>query len=76
LSPELVFTKLILQILYWIYEIAIHRRAFAVYVLYYPFMQTCEIYIISFLEWKWVLVCFTVWENAGVSENYKYAYQE
>jgi hypothetical protein len=25
-SPELVFTKLILQILYWIYEIAIHMR--------------------------------------------------
>jgi hypothetical protein len=28
LIPELVFTELILQILYWIYEIAIHSRVF------------------------------------------------
>jgi hypothetical protein len=28
LSEELVFTELILQILYWIYEIAIHSRVF------------------------------------------------
>jgi hypothetical protein len=27
-TPELVFTELILQILYWIYEIAIHSRVF------------------------------------------------
>jgi hypothetical protein len=25
-TPELVFTELILQILYWIYKIAIHSR--------------------------------------------------
>jgi hypothetical protein len=27
-APELVFTELILQILYWIYEIAIHSSIF------------------------------------------------
>jgi hypothetical protein len=54
LSPELVFTELILQILYWIYEIAVHSRIFTVYWIY-PQIQSWEIYIIYFWREIWVV---------------------
>jgi hypothetical protein len=73
--PEWVFTKLILQILYWISEIVIHSR---VYILDLPASIDLYYYI---LVGNWVvysIVCLTVWD-AGMPENYKlmmdYEYQ-
>jgi hypothetical protein len=44
-------------------------------------MKICEIYITYFLAGNWVISSFfTVWENVGMSENYRfimdYEYQE
>jgi hypothetical protein len=64
----LVFTELILQILYWIYELL-----FTVESLYwiYPKILSCESYIIYFgWEIGSFLVCLTVENNAGIPENY------
>jgi hypothetical protein len=63
--PELAFTELILYILYWIYEIAIHSPIF---ILDFPTnLQNCKIYIIYFWwEIGLFLVYLTVEENAGV----------
>jgi hypothetical protein len=62
-------TKLILQIFYWIYEIAIHSRYF---ILDLPIkIDLCNQYYLFFLQGIGLfLVCFTVWENAGMTKNY------
>jgi hypothetical protein len=77
--PELVFAELILQILYWIYDVAIHSHVF--FIGFTHLYLICEIYIFPF--WWGIglfLVCLTVKENAGIKENYRismdYEYQE
>jgi hypothetical protein len=66
--PELVFTKLILLILYWIHEIVIHRHDF---ILDLPtsIVLLNLFYFFSAVIWV-VYSLFTVWEYAGMPENY------
>jgi hypothetical protein len=65
----LAFKELILQILYWIYEIAIYS---CVFILDLPISIWQRIGLL--------LVCLTVYENAGMPENSRftmdYEYQE
>jgi hypothetical protein len=70
LLPELIFTEIIFQILYCLYEIAIHSHFFVfdlpthinLWNLYY-----------FFLAWNWVVSgLFDCLKNAGMSENYRF----
>jgi hypothetical protein len=75
--PEWVFTKLILQILYWISDIVIYSRVFISDLPASIDLQNLYYYI---LAGNWVvIVCLTVWEFAGMPENYRlmmdYEYQ-
>jgi hypothetical protein len=79
LSSELVFTKLIWQILYWIYEIAIHSRIF-ILDLPIEMWNYIETWNLFWREIGSFLVCLTVEKNLGAPQNYRfmmdYEYQE
>jgi hypothetical protein len=67
-KPKLVFTELILQILYWIYEIAIHSNIFFIGFAYkYRVMK-----YIFLREIGLFLVCLTVEKNVGMTENHRF----
>jgi hypothetical protein len=56
--PELVFTKLILQVLYRIYEIAIHSRIF---MLYLPTKIDLRNYYLLII----IIILFLFWRKSG-----------